>query len=65
MQHQTALEYLTNQIREQREIVEDAVVDGKVKDFSEYQRLCGVIQGLDYATQLIKDLARKLENGDE
>lgn len=65
MQHQTALEYLTSQIEEQRKVIEDHLVAGKLKDFAEYQRLCGVVQGLDYAKQLTNDLARKLENGDE
>lgn len=65
MQHQTALEYLTSQISEQRTVIENALVAGKLKDFSEYQRLCGVVQGLDFAKQVINDLAHKLENDDE
>lgn len=65
MQYSSAIEYLTSKVDEQRKIVEEHVVRGNIKEFSEYQKLCGVIQGLDFTKQLILDLAKKLENDDE
>lgn len=65
MRNQSAIEYLTSKVDEQRKIVEEHLVRGNLKEFSEYQRLCGVIQGLDFTKQLILDLAKNLEDGDE
>ena len=65
MRNQSAIEYLTSKVDEQRKIVEEHLVRGNLKEFSEYQRLCGVIQGLDFTKQLILDLAKYLEDGDE
>lgn len=64
MQYQTALDYLLKQTEEQRTIVIDSILSGNISDY-EYRRLVGVIQGLDFNTQLIKDLAKKLEGDDE
>ena len=63
MQNQTALDYLIKQTEEQRKIAVDSICRGLTEN--EYRRLVGVIQGLDFNTQLIKDLANKLENDDE
>jgi hypothetical protein len=30
-------------------------------NFEEYKRLCGVLQGIEFAKQTIKDIAKKLE----
>jgi len=65
MRNQSAIEYLTSKVDEQRKIVEEHLVRGNLKEFSEYQRLCGVIQGLDFTKQLISDLAKNLEDSDE
>ena len=65
MRNQSAIEYLNSKVDEQSKIVEEHLVRGNLKEFSEYQRLCGVIQGLDFTKQLILDLAKNLEDGDE
>jgi hypothetical protein len=65
MQYSSAIEYLTSKVLEQRKVVEECLVAGKVSDYPEYQRLCGVVQGLDFAKDLILDLAKKLESDDE
>ena len=65
MRNQSAIEYLTSKVDEQRKIVEEHLVRGNLKEFSEYQRLCGVIQGLDFTKQLILDLAKNLENAND
>lgn len=55
-----ALDYLIRQVEEQREIVVNSVLTGNISE-QEYRRLVGVIQGLDFSTQTIKDLAKRLE----
>ena len=60
MQYQNALEHLTSQIEEQRSVVINSILAGNISE-PEYRRLVGVIQGLDFSKQLIKDLAKRLE----
>jgi hypothetical protein len=60
MQNQTALEYLSQKVEEQRAVVVNSILGGNISDY-EYRRLVGVIQGLDFGTQLINDLAKRLE----
>jgi hypothetical protein len=64
MQNQTALDYLSNKVEEQREIVVNSILTGNISDY-EYRRLVGVLQGLDFSSQLFNDLAKKMENDDE
>jgi len=64
MSYNNALEYLTEKLDEQRESVANGVIRTVLPE-GEYARLCGVIQGIDFAKQLIKDLAKRLENDDE
>lgn len=64
MQYQTALDYLVNQVEEQRMIVTNSVLTGNISE-PEYRRLVGVLQGLDFAIKTVKDLAKKLESDDE
>ena len=63
MQTTDASEYLIKKLKEQREIVKDEVIRLALSQ-DEYSRLRGVVQGLDYAAQLILDLARKVEEDD-
>jgi hypothetical protein len=41
--------------------VTDAVATGKCADFGEYQKLCGVIEGLAFAERDLLDLAETME----
>jgi|APCry1669188970_1035186.scaffolds.fasta_scaffold216248_1 hypothetical protein len=63
-QNQT-LEYVDSKLNERRTELKDFLANGSLKDFNEYQKLCGVIQGLDYAKQIISDLANRLENNED
>lgn len=63
MQTTDAAEYLTKKLREQRDIVKDEVIRTSLSQ-EEYSRLRGVTQGLDFAVQLILDLAKKVEEDD-
>ena len=63
-QNQT-LEYVDSKLNERRTELKDFLANGSLKDFNEYQKLCGVIQGLDYAKQIISDLAHRLETHED
>jgi hypothetical protein len=65
MSYNTPLEYIVSKLNERREQLKETLGSGVVKDYAEYQRLCGVISGLDYATQTTLDLAKRLEKDDE
>lgn len=58
------LQYLLGRIDERQQITTEGIVRG-VKEFSEYQKLCGVILGLDYAREILKDHAKNLEEPED
>ena len=64
MAYGNALEYLTAKLDEERTLIVEALIQGKL-DESEYKRLCGALQGLELAKNHIKDLAKRLERDDE
>ena len=55
------LTILVSKFDERRQELQDFIGQGALKDYSEYQNLCGVIQGLGFAKQCILDLAKRLE----
>lgn len=59
------IEYLISKLDIRRQELQEFVAQGGVKDFPEYQRLCGTIQGLVFATELTNDLAKRLESNDD
>lgn len=58
-------EALRKQIRDDMNHHADAVSTGACRSFEEYQKLCGVIQGLAIAERHLLDLAQKAEDEDE
>ena len=64
MAYSNALEYLESKLKEERTLIKESLIQGKL-DEGEYKRLCGALQGLDLATGYIKDLAKRLERDDE
>jgi hypothetical protein len=64
MSYSTALDYLESKLQEERILIVEALIQGKL-DEGEYKRLCGALQGLDLAKNHIKDLAKRLERDDE
>jgi hypothetical protein len=64
MSYSNALEYLDSKLQEERVLIVDSLIQGKL-DEGEYKRLCGALQGLDLARNHIKDLAKRLERDDE
>ncbi len=61
----SSLEYLNSKLEERRIEIEQHLGRGAAKTYDEYQKLCGFIQGLEFAKQLIADLAERMEKDDE
>ena len=64
MAYGNALQYLDSKLQEERTLIIEALIQGKL-DEGEYKRLCGAIQGLELASNYLKDLAKRLERDDE
>jgi len=60
MSYNNALEYLESKLKEERTLIVESLIQGKL-DEGEYKRLCGALQGLDLATGYIKDLAKRMD----
>jgi len=56
---------LREQIRTDMNNYTDDMATGACKSFDEYQKLCGVIQGLALAESYLLALAKKVEESDE
>ena len=61
----TELNVLEKKLNEHEQDMTTALVRGGIKDFGEYQRICGVIYGLNLARLDIQDLRQKMESKDE
>lgn len=60
-----ALEHLRKQIEEHKQIVLQAMADGKAKDFGDYQLMCGKLMGMSTAQYVIDEMADRLKNQDD
>ena len=56
---------LREQIRNDMNNYADDLAGGACRNFEEYQKLVGVIQGLALAERYLLDLAKKVEDADE
>jgi len=61
MNYDAALNYIQTQLKNRRAELEAFLGAGAINDIAEYKRVCGVIQGLDFAEGVILDLAQRLE----
>jgi len=60
-----ALAYVVKEIQKLKQEREAYVAAGRVDHIEEYRRVCGVVQGLNYAENIIDDLVRKMEKSDD
>jgi hypothetical protein len=65
MMDERIFEHLSKKLDELKEVYGAPLLDGAVKDFGEYQNVCGVIRGLTLAQREIADLVRKLKDQDD
>ena len=56
---------LREKIRTDMNNYADDLAGGSCRPFEEYQKLCGIIQGLALAERYLIDLAQKVEESDE
>jgi hypothetical protein len=56
---------LRDQIRKDMNNYADDLAGGACQNFEQYQKLCGVIQGLAIAERYIIDLAERVEKQDD
>ena len=56
---------LRDQIRTDMNNYSDDLSAGVCQSFEQYQKLCGIIQGLALAERYLTDLAKKVEESDE
>jgi hypothetical protein len=56
---------LREQIRTDMNNYADDLAGGTCRSFEEYQKLCGVIQGLAIAERYLLDLAKKADEANE
>lgn len=59
------LQHILKELQERGQTLSNAICVGSARDHAEYKGLCGQIQGLVFAQELVKDLVRRLENFDE
>lgn len=65
MMLEKALSHLTSQIDEKVARLQEVLGTGVAKDYSEYQKMCGEVQGLLTARLYIRDLVKNVEDSDE
>jgi len=56
-----AFEVLRKKLRDRMNDIADAVSTGTCRTYEEYQRLCGVIEGLAHAERDLLDIKEQLE----
>jgi hypothetical protein len=59
------LDSLSSKLKAEQGHLSEAICAGRVADYAEYKRLCGVIHGLDIALGVIADQVKRLETDDE
>jgi hypothetical protein len=60
----TELDLLEKKLNEHEQDMTTVLIRGGIKDFGEYQRICGVIYGLNLARLNIQELRQTIENDD-
>ena len=59
------LAYVAKEIQKLKQEREAYVAAGRCDTIEEYRRVCGVVQGLNFAENIIDDLVRKMEKSDD
>ena len=59
------LAYLAKEVEKMRQENAAFLVSGRADSHAEYRHVCGVIRGLNLASDLINDLVQRMEKADE
>ena len=65
MKDYQTLPYIIKEINKLKQEREAYVAAGRCESLEEYRRVCGVVQGLNYAENIIQDLVQKMEKSDD
>lgn len=60
-----ALSLLIKQMEEDKQSTVIAIIRGNLKDFAEYQSLCGRVRGIGDCQQLVRDMESRLQHQDD
>lgn len=60
-----ALAYIAKEVQKLKQEREAYVAAGRCDTIEEYRRVCGVVQGLNYAENIVEDLVRRMEKSDD
>ncbi len=60
-----AITDVLKEVARHKEGIETAMLGGSCKSYEEYKALVGELRGLSFTQQLLIDLVRVLENGDD
>ena len=58
---ENSFEYLRDKLRNQMNDISDHVSGGACKDYNDYAKCCGIIEGLALAERELLDLKSKIE----
>lgn len=59
------LALIVKEIQKLKQEREAYTAAGRCDTIEEYRRICGVVQGLNYAENIIEDLVQKMEKADD
>jgi hypothetical protein len=59
--YQNVEDYLISKLTERHEEVSTHICTGRLANFEEFRALCGFMDGLKYAVELVKDLQKRQE----
>jgi hypothetical protein len=59
--YHSATDYFISKLIERQEEIGGHICTGNLKDYEEYRALCGFIDGLKFAEELIRDFAKRQE----
>ena len=65
MSYSHPLDYINSKLDERRIEIEQHLGRGTAKSFEEYQKLCGIVQGLETAKQIVADLEQRMEQDED
>jgi hypothetical protein len=65
MSDSKALKIIRSRVQETVNSYSESILQGNVKDFTEYRYLCGVIHGLNLADRELVDLLSALEHDED
>lgn len=59
------LQYLSNKIQEEQQVIFNDLGMGNAKDHGDYKYACGIIRGLMIANNVIAETSERMESSDE